>query len=159
MHIPKIKLSRDLGCLKTRPDLDFSSPVFNKHTRKNAAGKKRKALTMFRFVLIVRNSCNIMFVGREFVAGAPNKLFCKIAVLQRVFRWESWSSFMFCRQDEIHLLGDFFKNFLWNGYYRREAMKILFRTLDSLWKYDEIMDVRYETHIIRSCYAVGWEKH
>ena len=35
----------------------------------------------------------------------------------------------------------------------------LFRTLDNLWKFAEIMDVRDETHIIHSCYAAGWEKY
>ena len=53
----------------------------------------------------------------------------------------------------------FSKNFLWNGHYRREAAKIFFRTLDNLWKFSEVMDVRDEMHIIHSCYAAGWEKY
>ena len=43
--------------------------------------------------------------------GAPTELFCKKAVLQWVFWWENWSSFMCSWQDEIHLLGDFLSNF------------------------------------------------
>ena len=92
-------------------------------------------------------------------AGAPNELFCRKAVLHWVFCWENWSSFMCCWQDEIHLLGDFVANFLLNGHYCREAAKICFRTLDNLWKFAEIMDVRDETHIIHSCYPAGWEKY
>ena len=42
------------------------------------------------------------------------------------------SSFVSCWQDEIHQLGDFFKNFLLKGHYRREAAKIFFKTLDNL---------------------------
>ena len=88
--------------------------------------------------------------------GAPNKLFCKLAVLQWVFLLGKLIQFYkmkcICRET-------FLKNFLWNGHYRRKAVTISFRTLDGLWKYAEIMDVRDETHIIHSCYAAGWEKH
>ena len=59
------------------------------------------------------------------VLGAPNEPFCKIAVLQWVLRWENWSSFMSCFKDEIHLLGDLFKQFLWNRHYRRQVANIL----------------------------------
>ena len=77
--------------------------------------------------------------------GAPNELFCKKSVLQWVFCWENWSSFMCCWQDEIHLLWDLSENFLSNGHYRRKAAKTFFRTLDNLWKVAEIMDVRDDT--------------
>ena len=66
---------------------------------------------------------------------------------------------MCCWQDEIHLLGDFLQNFLLNGHYCREVAKILFRTLDNLLKFAEIVDVGDETHIDDSCYAAGWEKY
>ena len=66
---------------------------------------------------------------------------------------------MCCWQDEIDLLWDFLENFLLNGYYRREAVKIFVRTLENLWKFPEVMDVRDETHIIHSCHAAGWEKY
>ena len=51
------------------------------------------------------------------ILGAPNELFCKKAVLQWVFCWKNWSSFMCCWQDEIHLLWEFSENFLPNGRY------------------------------------------
>ena len=64
--------------------------------------------------------------------GAPNELFCKKAVLQWVFCWENWSSFMCNWQDEIHLLETFLEIFLLNGHYRREEAKIFLETLDNL---------------------------
>ena len=45
------------------------------------------------------------------IVGAPNKLFCKKTVLQCVFCWENWSSFMCSWQDEIHCWETFFGNF------------------------------------------------
>ena len=51
----------------------------------------------------------------------------------------------------------FSENFLLNGHYRHEAEKIIFRTLDSIWKFAEIMDARDKTHMIHSRYAAGWE--
>ena len=71
----------------------------------------------------------------------PNELFCKIAVLQWVLRWENWSSFMSCLRDEIHLLRDFYKQFLWNRHYRRQASNIfselstIFKNLLKLWMF------------------------
>ena len=65
---------------------------------------------------------------------------------------------MCCWQDEIHFLGDFSENFLLNGHSRRKVEKNLFKTLDNLCKFAEIMDVLDEMHTIHSCYAAGWKK-
>ena len=52
----------------------------------------------------------------NFALGALNELFCKKAILQWVFCWENWSSFMSCWTEKMHLLGDFLKIFMWNGH-------------------------------------------
>ena len=64
------------------------------------------------------------------------------AVLQWVFCWENWSSFMCSWQDEIHLLGAFFLAiFLLNVHYRPEAAKFflelltIFENLLKLWMF------------------------
>ena len=66
---------------------------------------------------------------------------------------------MCCWQEEIHLVEDFFKKLFVKWHYRSEAAKIIFRTLDNLCKFAEIMDFCHETQIIHSCYAAGWEKY
>ena len=72
-------------------------------------------------------------------SGAPNELFCKKAVLQWVFCWENWSSFMSCWQDKIHLLGDFLENFLLSGHYRLRSGENFFKnfgqSLKICWNY------------------------
>ena len=65
---------------------------------------------------------------------------------------------MSCWQDEIHLLGDFFKN---NSFVKLELsprsgknvldLSTIFENLLKLYVGDE-------THIIHLCYAAGWEK-
>ena len=91
--------------------------------------------------------------------GAPNELFCKIAVLLWVFCWENLSSFMSCWKDEMRLLGDFLKNLFVKWALWPRSGEIFFKTLHNLRKFAEIMDVHDETHIIHSCYAAGWEKY
>ena len=60
------------------------------------------------------------------------------AVLQKscstvgIFAGKIDSVFRCCWQDEMHLLGDFFENFLLNGHYCSEAAKICFGTFDNL---------------------------
>ena len=47
---------------------------------------------------------------------------------------------MSCWQDEIHLLGDFLKKLFVKWALSPKVVKVLFRTLDNLRKFAEIMD-------------------
>ena len=72
------------------------------------------------------------------------------------------------KTDPVLCVAGKMKHICWQTFFRKLFVKwalsppsgeILFRTLDNLWKFAEIMDVRDETHIIHSCYVAGWEKY
>ena len=71
------------------------------------------------------------------------------STLQWVFCWENWFTFMLCWQDEIHLLGDYFKISLLNGHYQMDNF------FSEPWKFSEIMDIHDEMYIIHVMQLAG----
>ena len=73
--------------------------------------------------------------------GAPNELFCKKALLQWAFCWETWSSLCVAGKMNYICWETFLENLLLNGYYRRKGAKFflerwsIFENLLKLWMF------------------------